>query len=153
MGVGLLASASAPLVALLAVLKVHDLGWVSWVILVTCLAAILLLVFVLRSLAGIQARSVETTSVRRADERVLAFTSSYVLAGSRSIDDLDRLRHGGMCRITAGVVAPSTLGIVVAARNQVACSRFPNRRTSAVRPTTLRETGWPAWALNPGALR
>jgi hypothetical protein len=78
-GVGLLASAFAPLVALLAVLRFNELGWVSWLILAACLTAIVLLVLVLRSLAVIQARSVESTSVRRADERVLAFTSSYLL--------------------------------------------------------------------------
>lgn len=78
-GIGLLASAFAPLVALLAVLKLSDFGWVSWVILGAAAAAVLLLAVVLRSLSRIQPRSVETTSVRRADERVLAFTSSYVV--------------------------------------------------------------------------
>jgi len=42
-----------------------------------------------------------------------AKTTSVVggmLAGAKSIDDLDRLRHGGMGRIFAGVRAPSTLG-------------------------------------------
>ncbi len=78
-GVGLLASAFAPLVALLAVLKLDDFGWVTWLILAVCLAAVLLLFVVLRSLSGIQVRTVETTSVKRADERVLAFTSSYVV--------------------------------------------------------------------------
>jgi hypothetical protein len=33
-----------------------------------------------------------------------------MLAGADSIDDLDLLRHGGMCRVFAGVRAPSTLG-------------------------------------------
>lgn len=33
-----------------------------------------------------------------------------MLAGADSIDDLDRLRHGGMPRLLAGVRAPSTLG-------------------------------------------
>ncbi|MCV7078717.1 hypothetical protein [Mycobacterium szulgai] len=78
-GIGLLASAFAPLVALLAVLKLTDFGWVSWVILGASAAAVLLLAVVLRSLAKVQSRVVETTSVRRADERVLAFTSSYVV--------------------------------------------------------------------------
>jgi hypothetical protein len=78
-GVGLLASAFAPVVALLAVLRFNELGRVSWLILAACLTAIVLLVLVLRSLAVIQARSVESTSVRRADERVLAFTSSYLV--------------------------------------------------------------------------
>jgi hypothetical protein len=78
-GIGLLASAFAPLIALLAVLKLTQLGWVSWLILAVCLAAVVLLVVALRSLATIQLRSIETTSVRRADERVLGFTSSYVV--------------------------------------------------------------------------
>ena len=78
-GAGLLASAFAPLVALLAVLKLNELGWLSWVILAASLTSILLLILVLRSLARIQARSVESASVRRADERVLAFTSGYVV--------------------------------------------------------------------------
>ncbi|MCV7407954.1 hypothetical protein [Mycobacterium marseillense] len=78
-GVGLLASAFAPLVALLAVLKLHDFRWVSWLVLAACLAAVLLLAMVLHSLSGLQTRSVETTSVKRADERMLAFTSSYVV--------------------------------------------------------------------------
>lgn len=78
-GFGLLTSAFAPLVALLAVLKLSDLGWIGWLILIGCLGSVLLLALVLRSLAGIQARTVESTSVRRADERVLAFASSYVV--------------------------------------------------------------------------
>ena len=40
-GAGLLASAFAPLVALLAVLKLSELGWVSCVILATSLTSIL----------------------------------------------------------------------------------------------------------------
>lgn len=78
-GVGLLASAFAPLVALLTVLKFDALGWVSWLILAGCSVAVLLLGLVLRRLLRIQLRCVESTSVRRADERVLAFTSSYVV--------------------------------------------------------------------------
>ena len=78
-GAGLLASAFAPLVALLAVLKLDEFGWVSWALLGACSAAVLLLAVVLRSLSKIQPRSIETTSVRRADERVLAFTASNVV--------------------------------------------------------------------------
>lgn len=33
-----------------------------------------------------------------------------MLAGADSIDDLDRLRHGGMARLFTGIRAPSTLG-------------------------------------------
>ena len=33
-----------------------------------------------------------------------------MVAGADSIDDLDRLRHGGMGRLFSGVRAPSTLG-------------------------------------------
>ncbi len=78
-GLGLLASAFAPLVALLAVLRIDDLGWLGWAILGVCVTAMILLYFVLRSLAGIQSRSVDTTAVRHEDERVLGFTSGYVV--------------------------------------------------------------------------
>jgi hypothetical protein len=78
-GAGLLASAFAPLVGLLAVLKLNELGWISWVILAASLSSILLLILVLRSLAGIQARSLKSTSIWRADERVLTFTSTYLV--------------------------------------------------------------------------
>jgi hypothetical protein len=33
-----------------------------------------------------------------------------MVAGADSIDDLDRLRHGGMGRLFTGIRAPSTLG-------------------------------------------
>ena len=33
-----------------------------------------------------------------------------LVAGADSIDDLDRLRHGGMGRLFTGIRAPSTLG-------------------------------------------
>ena len=33
-----------------------------------------------------------------------------MVAGADSIDDMDRLRHGGMGRLFTGVRAPSTLG-------------------------------------------
>ena len=78
-GAGLLASAFAPLVALLALVRMSDLGWVAWTLLAACMASLVLLVLVLRSLAEIQQRTLAGTSVRRADERVLAFTSSYVV--------------------------------------------------------------------------
>jgi hypothetical protein len=77
-GVGLLAAAFAPMVALLAVLRLDDLGRWGLVILAACVLAEALLYFVLRALRGIGTRTVESTSVRRADERVLAFTSGYV---------------------------------------------------------------------------
>ena len=78
-GLGLLASAFAPLVALLAIVQIDELGRVGWAILAACVLAELLLFLVLRTVSQIQARTIETTSVRRADERVLAFTSSYVV--------------------------------------------------------------------------
>jgi hypothetical protein len=78
-GFGLLASAFAPLVALLAVLRIDALGWLGWAILGASIAVTFLLFLVLRSLAGIQTRSVDTTTVRREDERVLGFTSGYVV--------------------------------------------------------------------------
>lgn len=78
-GVGLLASAFAPLVAVLAVLRLRDLGWWAAGLLVLCAAAFGLLGWVLRDLRSIQARPVRAKQVRRADERVVAFTSSYLL--------------------------------------------------------------------------
>jgi hypothetical protein len=71
--------AFSPLVALLAIVKFDELGRAAWVVLAACGAAIALLALVLRSVAGIQSRTIVTKSVRRADERVLAFTSSYVV--------------------------------------------------------------------------
>lgn len=38
-----------------------------------------------------------------------------MLAGADSIDDLDLLRHGAMCRVFTGVAAPSTLGTALRA--------------------------------------
>lgn len=78
-GTGLLVSAFAPLLALIAILKLSTLGWVSWAILAGCVLSLALLWLVLRSVARIQARPVESAEVRRADESVLAFTSSYVV--------------------------------------------------------------------------
>jgi len=79
MGTALLASAFAPLLALVAILKLPSLGWVSWAILAGCLLSLALLWLVLHSVAGLQSRPVESVEVRRADESVLAFTSSYVV--------------------------------------------------------------------------
>jgi hypothetical protein len=78
-GFGLLASAFAPMVALLAIVKFDELGRAGWVILTACGIAVVLLALVLRSVAGIQTRTIDSKTVRRADERVLAFTSSYVV--------------------------------------------------------------------------
>lgn len=78
-GFGLLASAFAPLVAFLAILKSGELGWVAWVIVAGCVAVMGLLWLVLRGLAKIQLRPLESTAVRRADERVVAFASSYIV--------------------------------------------------------------------------
>jgi hypothetical protein len=78
-GAGLLASAFAPLVLIVAVLRVGDLGPWGWVLIVVSLVAMLLLGAVLRTAARIQAHTAETTAVRRADERVLGFTGSYLV--------------------------------------------------------------------------
>lgn len=78
-GAGLLASTFAPLLALIAILKLPTLGWVSWAILAGCLVSLVLLWLVLRSVARVQARPVESLEVRRADESVLGFASSYVV--------------------------------------------------------------------------
>lgn len=78
-GAGLLASAFAPLLALIAILKLPTLGGISWAIVAGCLLSLVLLWLVLRNVAGIQPRPVESVEVRRADERVLGFTSSYII--------------------------------------------------------------------------
>ncbi len=78
-GAGLLVSAFAPLLALIAILKLSTLGWVSWAILAGCLLSLVLLWLVLRSVAQLQPRPVESVEVRRADESVLGFTSSYIV--------------------------------------------------------------------------
>lgn len=78
-GIWLLASAFAPLVALLAVLKLPELEWIGWAILGVCLLAELLLYVSLRSLSRIQTDPITTGVVKRADERVLAFASSYIV--------------------------------------------------------------------------
>lgn len=78
-GLGLLVSAFAPLVAVLALVRLGQLGWVGWVILAGCVLAVVFLWLVLRSVSKLQERAVTSTSVRRADERVVAFTSSYVV--------------------------------------------------------------------------
>lgn len=78
-GAGLLASAFAPLIGLIAILKMSALGWVSWAILAGCLLSLVLLWLVLRGVAQLQPRPVESVEVRRADESVLGFTSSYIV--------------------------------------------------------------------------
>ncbi|WP_127572492.1 hypothetical protein [Georgenia faecalis] len=78
-GIWLLASAFAPLVALLAVLNLAELGRAGWAVLALCVLAELLLYLSLRSLSRVQPDPIATTSVKRADERVLAFTSSYIV--------------------------------------------------------------------------
>ncbi|MEP9382465.1 hypothetical protein [Nocardioides sp. KR10-350] len=77
-GLGLLASAFAPMVAMLALLRIKQLGCVGWIVVALCIAAVLLLSLVLHAVSKIQTRTVSTTVVRRADDRVLAFTSNYV---------------------------------------------------------------------------
>ncbi|WP_454301704.1 hypothetical protein [Salana multivorans] len=78
-GTGLLASAFAPLVAVLALVRMNQLGWAGWVILGGCVVAVLFLALVLVSVAKIQERTVVSTAVCHADERVIAFTSSYLM--------------------------------------------------------------------------
>lgn len=78
-GVGLLASAFAPLVLVLAVLRVRDLGVSGWVLIGASLAAMVLLVAVLRTAARIQAHTVQSTAVRHADDQVLSFAASYLV--------------------------------------------------------------------------
>lgn len=78
-GAGLLASAFAPLLALIAILKLPTLGWVSWAILAGCLLSLALLWLVLRGVARLQPRPTESLEVKRADESVLGFASSYIV--------------------------------------------------------------------------
>lgn len=78
-GIGLLASAYAPLVAVLTLMRLGQLGWIEWAILGACVLAVAFLSLVLRSVYRVQERSIVTVSVRHADERVVAFTSSYIV--------------------------------------------------------------------------
>ena len=78
-GAGLLASAFAPVVALVAVLRLPELGIAGWIVLAACLAAVGFLALVLRGVRALQTRTVHTRMVRHADEKVLAFTASYVV--------------------------------------------------------------------------
>lgn len=78
-GLGLLASAFAPLVAVLTLVRIDQLRVLGWGILSACVLAVVFLAVVLRSVARIQERTVVSNSVRPADERMLAFTSSYVM--------------------------------------------------------------------------
>lgn len=67
------------MVALLAILKLSVLGWVGWVVIGACFASLVLLGLVFRSLEKVQPRPVEAVEVSHEDERVLTFTSSYVV--------------------------------------------------------------------------
>ncbi len=78
-GVGLLVSAFAPMVAVLAILRFHELGIFAWLVLGTCGLAVLLLALVLRQVGRIQERSIVPKQVRRVDDKVLAFASSYIV--------------------------------------------------------------------------
>lgn len=78
-GLGLLASAFAPVVALVAIVLLPQLGILGWIVLGLCAASVVLLAMALRSLKTVQNREIETKTVRRADESVLAFTTSYVI--------------------------------------------------------------------------
>lgn len=79
MGLGLLASAFAPWVAVLTLLRFSDLGVWGWVALGACAVALLLLGLVLRGLGAVQSRPVESKTVKRADERLLPFVSSNLV--------------------------------------------------------------------------
>lgn len=84
-GIALLASAFAPIVAVLAMLRWHELGAAAKYVVGACGLAVALMVVVLARLARIQQRTVETKAVRRADERVLAFASSYVVPAAVAV--------------------------------------------------------------------
>lgn len=78
-GVGLLVSAFAPMVAVLTILRFHQLGIFAWILLGVCALAVLLLALVLGQVGRIQERSIVPKQVRRCDDRVLAFASSYIV--------------------------------------------------------------------------
>ena len=78
-GFGLLTSAFAPMVALLAVLRFAELGWAAGVLLAACALSLALLGLVLHQVQDIQNRVIESKTVRRADERVLGFTASFIV--------------------------------------------------------------------------
>lgn len=79
MGLGLLLSAFAPLVAVLTTIRIRELGRTGFVLLGFCAASVALLLLVLRAVRDIQSRRIETKTVKRADDRVLSFTSSYLV--------------------------------------------------------------------------
>jgi hypothetical protein len=76
----------------------------------------------------------------------LAAVVAGMVAGADSIDDLDRLRHGGMARLVGEIRAPSTLGTFlrlftfghVKQLNRVAASGLVNldRHTPLLRDAT-----------------
>lgn len=78
MRLGLLLSAFAPVVAAVAIARLTDLGWWTWVIVAACVLAVLLLVAVLAALGRRQREPLTAKQVRRADERVVGFTGSYL---------------------------------------------------------------------------
>ena len=55
------------------------LGLVSWILLAACALSVLMLRATLHSLSRLQQEAIVPASVRRADERVLNFASSYVV--------------------------------------------------------------------------
>jgi hypothetical protein len=76
---GMLGSAFAPLIGLLAVIQAPKLGNGIYVLLAACVLCLLLLVVVLREVARVQEVAINPKQVRRADEKVLAFSSSYIV--------------------------------------------------------------------------
>lgn len=78
-GVGLLTSAFAPVVALVAIVQLPQLGVMGWVMIGGSVAALAFLALVLRRVRVIQTRTIQTKTVRSADEAILAFTGSYVI--------------------------------------------------------------------------
>lgn len=68
-------------------------------------------VLALAGRCGLQERAGAGLSVPSPNAAVkVAAVVAGMVAGADSIDDLDRLRHGGMGRLFAGIRAPSTLG-------------------------------------------
>lgn len=78
-GLGLLASAFAPLIAVLAVVRWADLGVWAWILLGLCALSLLWLWAILASTARLQVHVVRTRAVKSADENVMRFTYSYLV--------------------------------------------------------------------------
>lgn len=78
-GIGLLASAFAPVVAIVAALRLPQLGGWGVVVIAGCALAVGMLALSLRQLRGVQEETITTKAVKHADEKVLAFAASHIV--------------------------------------------------------------------------